>query len=428
MTTKQLPGVVIAGGGVGGLCLAHGLRRAGVPVRVLERTRCRTDWLQGYRIHIDPQGSAALSACLSPAAWASFCAAVSDETPGFAFRTETLAPLLEIAHVDGSEPDPARRHHGISRIALREALLTDLDDVVEHGRTVTGYTVRDGRVAVRLHDGDHVAADLLVGADGANSRVRAQLAPDAHRVDTGVVAIAGKHRLGPGTDLPDELLRSPVSVLPRRRGFLFSAVWRGDRAAPVAPPADAPPGFLLDTTSDYVFWAYADTAATFPEHDTLVGLPGEQLQALVGEQIVMWSPHLRRLVAGSEPDTVRPVRMRSAARPAPWPSGPVTLLGDAIHNMTPMAGIGANTALRDAASLTRQISRAAGADAVSLCAAVGEYEREMFEYGFRAVAASHRNAALAGSHSRIRRGVVRAALRLADRIPPVKNRILEAMS
>ena len=58
---------MIIGGGIGGLCLAQGLRRAGIDVTVYERTLTRTDWLQGYRIHINPHGSRALHDCLDPA-------------------------------------------------------------------------------------------------------------------------------------------------------------------------------------------------------------------------------------------------------------------------------------------------------------------------------------------------------------------------
>lgn len=56
--------VVIIGGGLGGLCLAQGLKKAGISVAVYERDRTSSDRLQGYRIHIEPQGNQALSACL----------------------------------------------------------------------------------------------------------------------------------------------------------------------------------------------------------------------------------------------------------------------------------------------------------------------------------------------------------------------------
>jgi 2-polyprenyl-6-methoxyphenol hydroxylase-like FAD-dependent oxidoreductase len=51
--------VLIIGGGTGGMCLAHGLKRAGISVSVYERDRTRSDGLHGYRVGIDPTGNQA---------------------------------------------------------------------------------------------------------------------------------------------------------------------------------------------------------------------------------------------------------------------------------------------------------------------------------------------------------------------------------
>ena len=56
--------VIIVGGGIGGLTLAQGLRRAGVPVAVYERDTGPGQRWDGYRIHINPVGARALRACL----------------------------------------------------------------------------------------------------------------------------------------------------------------------------------------------------------------------------------------------------------------------------------------------------------------------------------------------------------------------------
>ena len=64
-----------------------------------------------------------------------------------------------------------------------------------------------------------------------------------------------------------------------------------------------------------------------------------------------------------------------------WASGPVTLLGDAIHATSPTGGNGANTALRDADLLRRCLTDGRQ----DLLGAVGDYERQMFEYGAEAV-------------------------------------------
>jgi salicylate hydroxylase len=419
--------VLIIGGGIGGLCLAHGLRHAGISTTVYERTHARTDWLQGYRIHINPHGSAALHACLPAENWQAFLDSVSDGGDGFAFVTEQLRDLLVLGRdfVDPADPDPARQHHGVSRIILRQVLLAGVADIVEFGKTFERYEIGpDGRVTAHCADGSTATGDLLVGADGANSRVRAQLLPHAaDRIDTGVVAIAGKYWLtgDPRQVLPRQLTDRVNSVLPVSRGSLFTAVWAGARRPAHAlggPTATATSDFRLDDATPYTFWGYADGAAPFPPGAGK--LPGTELRQLVLNKIKSWHPTLCQLVAGSDPETVNLVRVRSAMPVQPWPTEPVTLLGDAIHNMTPMGGIGANTALRDADLLRRALTAVHRGEA-RLLPAVGGYEQEMLDYGFAAVRRSLRNARMAASANPIGRLAFRAVLRTASAVPPLKR-------
>src|SRR5262249_53070588 len=58
--------VLVVGGGLGGLCLAQGLRKAGISVAVYERDRSPEVRTQGYRFHMDIRGEEALRACLPP--------------------------------------------------------------------------------------------------------------------------------------------------------------------------------------------------------------------------------------------------------------------------------------------------------------------------------------------------------------------------
>ncbi|MGH3813796.1 MAG: FAD-dependent oxidoreductase [Pseudonocardiaceae bacterium] len=128
--------VIIVGGGIAGLCLAQGLRQAGVSVAVYERDRSPTDRLDGYRIHINPAGSRALKACLPPPVWDSFVASAG-EPGGLGFLTEQLQELVVIN--DETTADPAQGSHAADRITLRHLLLSGLDDTVHFGKTFTHY-------------------------------------------------------------------------------------------------------------------------------------------------------------------------------------------------------------------------------------------------------------------------------------------------
>ena len=85
------------------------------------------------------------------------------------------------------------QHRSVSRITLRQVLLSGLEDIVHFGKTFTRYEeVPAGRVVAHFEDGTTAEGDVLVAADGGGSRVRRQFLPHAERIDTGVVGIAGK--------------------------------------------------------------------------------------------------------------------------------------------------------------------------------------------------------------------------------------------
>lgn len=98
-----------------------------------------------------------------------------------------------------------------------------------------------------------------------------------------------------------------------------------------------------------MFWAYSGPRADI-EHDTpLERLAPRDLQRLVLDHIDSWHPDYSVLVCASDPTSLHFTTIKTLVPVASWPSRRITLIGDAIHSMTPYRGIGANTALRDAA-------------------------------------------------------------------------------
>jgi salicylate hydroxylase len=417
--------VMVIGGGIGGLALAHGLLKAGRPVRVFERTRERSDWLQGYRIHINPAGATALRDLLPASSWTAFTRAASPGG-GFGFLTDRGADLLGLGEdeISGRGADPlglgedeiSGRHYGIGRIPLRQVLLAGLGDVLEPGWEFTSYDLDGDHVVAHFADGSSARGAVLVGADGANSRVRAQLLPRAAgRRDTGVLTIAGRSSALDG--LPRTLTDRANIVIPRGRGSLFTAAWSGQ-----------------------VLWGYSDATERFPAG--VERFDAEALLRIAGDRLRGWAPEFRDLVSRSDPATVNAFRVKSAievqAPPHPYgrdtklpgtndktielSTSRVTLLGDAIHSMTPMAGVGANTALRDAALLGHELT-----GGKPVLEAIETYEREMLAYGFDAVRLSLRNARQAAHSTALSRATFRTVLRVTAALPPLRRRFAQTL-
>ncbi|MGK5632217.1 FAD-dependent oxidoreductase, partial [Streptomyces sp. URMC 123] len=435
--------VMIIGGGIGGLCLAQGLRKAGVDVSVYERDRTRTDRLQGYRMDISPVGSSALHRCLPPRLFDAFVATTATSSKGFTFLTERLEALLHVPATDiaGGSDDPTSAHHSVSRMTLRQVLLAGLEGVVRFDKRFTRYEDRpDGKVVAHFEDGTTAVGDVLVGADGGRSRVRGQYLPNAVREYTGIVAIAGKLPLTEETRplLPAPLWSGPALVGGVRGGHaMFLACQEFDReriAATAAATvdgrtiggadeaADAHPGALFDNTADYLMWSFSTLESRYRTDTAVTELDTAALQRLVLDMTEDWHPDLRRLVAASDPSTITPLPLHTSAPVAPWTPSRVTLLGDAIHSMTPFPGVGANTALRDADELCRRLV-AAHRGEQPLLAAIGAYESAMRDYAWRAVKTSLATARRTTSDSAVGWAVGRAFLRVANAVPPLRRRL-----
>jgi 2-polyprenyl-6-methoxyphenol hydroxylase-like FAD-dependent oxidoreductase len=328
--------ILIIGGGIGGLCLAQGLKRAGIGATVHDCSPTLRE--QGWRLSIKEEGVKALRGCLPDELFQRLQANALRQADRMAFMDHLLVPKF-------TKPIPPTPGFGLNRLVLRETLLTGLD--VRFGAPCTGFTGDTAHFA----DGTSASGDLIVGADGTNSAVRAQLLPDAAIEEVG----RALYGVTPFTTLdwvPDLLI---------------------DTFNRMTHPNGLHMGVATCRPGDYFTWTIS---GPYPKGD-----PHEVARDLVAD----WHPAVRRIVA--EATTIFPVRLRSALPVERWDDPHVTLLGDAVHTMTPGRGEGATVALRDALLLTIALTDAA-AGHVPLTAAKSLYEQEMLRYGFAAVNAS----------------------------------------
>lgn len=310
--------VAIAGGGIGGLALANALARAGVDVTVLERAKQPS--AKGSGLVLAPNGVKALAAIDSGLVDAlreagSVAGATGTSGHRSCFVTARGETLAEVSF-DGFEASFGAPAVSVRRAALHAILLDGARAAgarIVHGATVAG--VEDG--AVSLSDGSTVEADVLVGADGLRSRVRAWLLDDGAPSYRGYSAVRG---IGPAVD------GYPHGFIAYGRGLIVFA----------SPVDDEHVYWVASIVSPPEIWPAKDRERR--RTDLLAAMDG-------------WTPALRGLVEHSpiDEDVVTDVYDR---RPTSrWHRGRTVLLGDAAHPMTYTMGQGANMALEDAAVL-----------------------------------------------------------------------------
>ncbi|MET7701622.1 NAD(P)/FAD-dependent oxidoreductase [Streptomyces sp. NPDC005485] len=337
--------IAVIGAGLGGLALARVLHVNGIRAAVFDLDASPAARAQGGMLdmHVE-SGQAALRAA---GLFEEFRAIVHAGGEATRILDKDATVLMENDGEDGERPE-------VSRGALRDILLDSLPEgTVRWGAKVTGArTLIDGRHEVTLADGETFTTDLLIGADGAWSKVRPL-------VSGAVPAYSGLSMVE--LSLLDADIRHPEAAGVVGGGMLFAL---SDEK-----------GFLAHRDTDGSLHVYA--ALKTPADWATSGIDFTDTEAAKASLLAHfddWDKRLRVLVSEADgPLVPRPIHALPVGHR--WERVPgVTLLGDAAHLMSPFAGEGANLAMLDGAELATAFAAHPGDIETALAA----YELALF--------------------------------------------------
>jgi 2-polyprenyl-6-methoxyphenol hydroxylase-like FAD-dependent oxidoreductase len=393
----------------------------------------------GHRVGISPAGSYALQQNLPPEVFDLFVATCARSPKYFNIVTEQMDEVLSVDGIGDAEIDPVNSEKSVSRMTLRQVLLTGLEDITAFGKQFERYEENaDGTVTAFFADGSSATGDVLVGADGARSKLRKQRLPQARMEKTGIVSIGARVPSTPEARalVSEKVLRGvTLAMAPKGMGAIIHVMdfkWDANGVKPRTAVADADiirnwSGKQYDDSQDYMLWAIWAAQRWYPEDPEKLG--PQELQRLALRMTEGWSPKFRKLIELSELETVNSINIRTSVPLDPWESSHVTLLGDAVHTMTPGRGVGANTALEDAALLCKRLVEVHQGKR-DLVEAIHSYEGDMLEYSRHVVLESRkqmdaRDAIHKPVIGRVVLGVTRTVMRVANHLPLLKRKMRE---
>jgi 2-polyprenyl-6-methoxyphenol hydroxylase-like FAD-dependent oxidoreductase len=345
MSSIEAKKIVIAGGGPGGLTLARLLQMQGADVSVYERDVDRTSRVQGSALdlHTDSGLAALKEAGLMDAFWTNHRPELN--------RLRLMNQDAEVLYDHSRNQDGMHRPE-IERTPLRNLLLDSLaQGTVTWNRKLEGVAAAEHQVRLDFSDGKSVLADLVIGADGANSRVRALLTP-IKPIYAGVTLVEGV--------IPDAEI-----AVPEWWALLGGASLMG---------LGAHKTFGMSTKSDGSVLFYAGLQMPDDRARDLLAAATDapERTAWFRTYFPEWSRAWEPLFGSATQLTWRPQFVCPPDQH--WDAtAHATLIGDAAHVMPPYAGEGVNMAMLDALVL----SRALGAEA-DIRAAIYTYQEEMF--------------------------------------------------
>ena len=342
--------IAIVGGGPGGLTLARLLQMKGADVKVYERDANRDVRVQGATLdlHYDSGLKALTAAGLMDAFKANY-------RPG-ADKMRVTNKNAEVLFEDNFETggDNGLARPEIDRGPLRDILLDSLQSgtVVWDSNFVSMTAANDG-FSIQFKNNAPVYADIVIGADGANSRVRPYLTP-VKAFYAGVTAMEGAvyHSKETVPHIHHLLQGGKIFALGDEKCLFVSS--KGDGSLAFYTSCKTPETWLGNSAID--FSDKAQILAWFK-------------QEFSGWDTI-WNELFENVTGGlvPRPQYCMPFDQLWEALPN------LTLLGDAAHLMPPYAGEGVNMAMLDALELAECLLSSAFADVQS---AIAAYEKAM---------------------------------------------------
>lgn len=388
--------VAIIGAGLGGLALGQMLRRAAIDFDIFEADTALDARTQGYRIRIDAQGQHALTQILPQQTFALFKQTASCSSTAGTCLTPYFEPI-NAARPDSWQLSPQDRQENIiadlsvHRATLRELLMYGIEQHVHFSYALQQYELLDnGQVHLRFATGDYPQQyDVLVAADGVNSKVRNQLIPEATPIDTGSMCIYAKTPLVKIDKYADMYHGTNIVFADGYAAILdemrFNNVFLQDNQFSQFDR-------YLSPVEDYFYWAVIGPRQRLGFPAMTQHISSRFIQHNLHELFADWHPFMRDVLAQTDLSSLAALTIRNGQPNLSWGEGPVTLIGDAIHAMSPAGGLGANTALADALNLTAALSLVK-LGKQSLQQALKHYENKMRELAIQAIEISNQGAA-----------------------------------
>jgi 2-polyprenyl-6-methoxyphenol hydroxylase-like FAD-dependent oxidoreductase len=346
--------IAIVGGGPGGLTLARLLQRGGAKVVVYERDQSRSARVQGSALDLhEGSGLAALEAAgLMEAFWANHRSDLD--------RLRLTDASGTILHDHHRRMSGAGKRPEIERGPLRDLLLDSLEpETVRWDCKLESAEMQDKQVLLCFASGTTALADIAIGSDGANSRLRGLVTP-----------IRPEYV---GISLVEMVVPAAKQTIPALWSLLGGAALMALGGERTIGMGTKPDGSVLIYAG---LKTHDDTARQSFEQATNPEKRVAWFRANFEGWSDLWDPLFREAVSLVwRPLLTCPSDQR-------WdPNANFTLIGDAAHVMPPYAGEGVNMAMLDALELSKLLLSERRSSQ-----AIAKYEERMFDRMWRMTA------------------------------------------
>ena len=347
--------IAIVGGGPGGLTLARLLQLKGADVKVYERDINKDVRVQGgaLDLHTDSGLLALEKAGLLEAFKKHYRPGA-----GLVRVVDNQAKIHFDEHIEGKDGQFGHKNHRpeIDRGPLRDILLNALQsETVVWDSHILSVEPVEGKWKLIFQNGNQIMADIVIGADGANSKIR-PFVTDIKPFWTGITMLEGS--------IKDAEKTAPNIHKLLKGGKIFA--YGNEKTLIVSSKGDGSFGFATSCKTEE-FWD-KKSGINFKDN--------KQVLAWFKETFSEWSEVWYELFENEKtlfiprPQYCMPLNQKWEAQ------SNITLIGDAAHWMPPFAGEGVNMAMLDALQLSEALTNSVFTD---IRLAIANYEKQLFK-------------------------------------------------